>query len=181
MLVAIAGIVIIGIEQGLGTTPLAFALVIGAAIFWSMSNIAQRQAQPPDIFRFMVWISVIPPVPLLLLSAMTEDFGSGMRALASMSTTALGTALYVAWISTLFGFGAWGYLLRAYPASSVAPYSLLVPIFGMSTAAVVLNEQITASELLAAVLIIVGVAITALPKRRKTTPLADPLVPAAPS
>ena len=179
--VAITGIVVIGVEQGLGTTPLAFALVIGAAVFWSMSNIAQRQAQPPDIFRFMVWISVVPPIPLFALSAMTEDFGAGVRALTSMSGTALGSALYVAWISTLFGFGAWGYLLRTYATSSVAPFSLLVPIFGMSTAALVLDERITTTELAAAALIIIGVSITVLPKRRKENPVADPFVPAAPN
>jgi O-acetylserine/cysteine efflux transporter len=68
----------------------------------------------------------------------------------------------VAWQSvgnTMFGYGAWGWLLARYPASSVAPMSLLVPVFGMGAAAVWLDEPLPGWKLAAAALIIGGLAV----------------------
>jgi O-acetylserine/cysteine efflux transporter len=42
--------------------------------------------------------------------------------------------------STLVAFGIWNQLLSRYPAHSVAPYSLLVPVIGLITAWLVLGE-----------------------------------------
>lgn len=69
-------------------------------------------------------------------------------------------------MSTVFGFGAWGYLLRRYPASAVAPFSLLVPVFGMSSAALVLGEPVSGPRWLAAVLLVGGVGLTSLAPAR---------------
>lgn len=167
------GIAVIAVEYGTSSPFLAFGLVILAAAFWGLSNIASRKAQAPDMFRFMVWVSTIPPLPLIVLSALAEGVDRDLAALSNINLTGWGTALYVSWISTLFGFGAWGYLLRLYDASSVAPYSLLVPVFGMSSAAVALAEIPTVVEVLGSVLVIAGVAITAVaPKKRQTAPVA---------
>jgi O-acetylserine/cysteine efflux transporter len=164
--VAMAGIILIAVDFGMSSPLLAFITVIGAAIFWSMSNIAQRMAKPPDILNFMVWVSVIPPIPLIAISIPVEGWQRDLDALASMNLTGIGATVYVAYISTLFGFGAWGWLLRNHTASAVAPYSLLVPVFGISGAALLLNEHVSAAEIAGGLLIIIGVAATALPGRR---------------
>ena len=166
--VAAAGIGLVATRVG-GTLPVgAFLLVIGAAVAWGLANIATRQASPPDTLRFMVWVSAAGALPLAVLSLLVEGPATGMAALRATDLEALGSLLFVALISTLAGFGGWGFLIRRYGASTVAPFSMLVPVFGLASAAVFLGEAIHPSDLAGAALVIGGVLIGAIsvPGRR---------------
>ncbi|MGW1464000.1 EamA family transporter [Streptomyces sp. NPDC002308] len=162
MAVAIAGIGVAAVDEGASGPVLAFVLVIAAAACWGVSNVLTRKAAPPDSLNFMVWVSTVPVLPLLGLSLLFEGWDRDTDALAAMDWTGAGTVVYVAWISTVFGFGAWGYLLSRHPASSVAPFTLLVPVFGMSSAALLLDESVSPLRWCAAALLVGGVAVTSL-------------------
>ncbi|APY88254.1 EamA family transporter [Streptomyces alfalfae] len=160
MAVALAGIGVAAVDEG-ETGPLtAFAVVIGAAACWGVSNVLTRKASPSDSLNFMVWVSTVPVLPLLGLSLLFEGPGRDAEALRSLDWSGAGIIAYVAWVTTVFGFGAWGFLLRRYPASTVAPFSLLVPVFGMSSAALVLGEPVSGLRWCAAALLVGGVALT---------------------
>ncbi|MEU6393111.1 EamA family transporter [Streptomyces sp. NPDC046939] len=169
MAVALAGIAVAAVDEG-GSGPLgAFALVLVAAAFWGVSNVLTRKAAPDAPFTFMVWSSAVPVLPLLALSLLFEGPARDARALTSLDLPGVGAILYVALVTTLFGFSAWSRLLRRYDASTVAPYSLLVPVFGMSSAALFLDEEVSALRWCAAALLVTGVALASLkgaPKRR---------------
>ncbi|MEU5026279.1 EamA family transporter [Streptomyces milbemycinicus] len=165
MAVALAGIAVAAVDEGTSGPLLAFVLVIAAAVFWGVSNVLTRKAAPPDPLSFMVWVSMVPVVPLLGLSLMFEGADPDLEALRSLDWTGVGVIVYVAWIVTLAGFGAWNFLLRTYDASVVAPFTLLVPVFGMSSAALVLDEGISPLRWLAAALLVGGVALTSLSLR----------------
>ncbi|MGW7024533.1 EamA family transporter [Streptomyces decoyicus] len=167
MVIASAGIVLAGLGSTAGTLA-GFLLVVGAAACWGLSNIAMRKAGPPDAFRFMVWVSVVPPVPLALLSVAVEGWDADLRALQHLNLSGVGAALYVAWGATLFGFAAWGYLLRTYDAPTVAPFSLLVPVFGLGSAWIFQGERMTASTFCATALVVVGIAVGMLRRREKS-------------
>ncbi|MFF8377059.1 EamA family transporter [Streptomyces sp. NPDC015661] len=168
MAVALAGIGVAAVDEG-GSGPLAgFALVIAAAACWGVSNVLTRKAAPPDALNFMVWVSTVPVLPLLALSLLLEGPERDLAALRGLDWTGVGVIAYVAWITTVFGFGAWGLLLRRYPASSVAPFSLLVPVFGMSSAALILGEPVSPLRWCAAALLVGGVALTSFAPRRGT-------------
>ena len=64
-----------------------------------------------------------------------------------------------AWGNTLFGYAAWGWLLARYPASTITPMALLVPVFGMGAAAWLLAEPLPAWKLLAAALVMTGLTL----------------------
>jgi O-acetylserine/cysteine efflux transporter len=59
----------------------------------------------------------------------------------------------------------WAYLLKLYPASVVAPFSLLVPLFGVASAALVFGEAFGPLRVVGIALILAGLAAVALPKR----------------
>jgi O-acetylserine/cysteine efflux transporter len=160
MLVALAGIGVAAVDEGASGPLGAFALVVAAAACWGVSNVLTRRAAPPDALNFMVWVSTVPVLPLLALSLLTEGAARDLDALRALDWQGAGTVLYVAWITTVGGFGAWGWLLRRHPASTVAPFSLLVPVFGMSSAAVFLNEPVTPLRWCAAALLVGGVTLT---------------------
>jgi O-acetylserine/cysteine efflux transporter len=117
MAVAVAGIAVAAVDQGSSGPLGAFLIVVAAAAFWAVSNILSRRAAPPDALSWMVWVSLIPPLPLLALSLLFEGWSADAHALRSLSPTGVGAILYVAAVATLFGFGAWGFLLRSYDAS----------------------------------------------------------------
>jgi O-acetylserine/cysteine efflux transporter len=60
--------------------------------------------------------------------------------------------------NTLFGFAAWGWLLARHPAATVTPMALLVPVFGMGASAWMLAEPLPGWKLLAALLVLSGLA-----------------------
>lgn len=177
IVIASTGILLIAIDYGRGSPVLGFLLVVGAAASWGVSNVILRYARPPDTLRFMVWVSAVAVLPLFLLSFLFED----MSALGRLSWAGIGAVGYVAWLATLLGFGLWGYLLQRYDASTVAPFSLLVPIFGMFAAWLFLGEQLTVLRLAAGALVLLGLAIPQLVARpaARTEVLAEPRVPAA--
>lgn len=165
--VALAGIGVAAVDEGAGGPVLAFVLVIAAAACWGVSNVLTRKAAPPDALNFMVWVSTVPVLPLLGLSLLFEGWDRDTEALAALDWSGAGIIVYVAWITTVFGFGAWGFLLSRYPASSVAPFTLLVPVFGMSSAALLLDESVSPLRWCAAALLVGGVALTSLAGARR--------------
>ncbi|WP_405934749.1 EamA family transporter [Streptomyces longwoodensis] len=178
MAVALGGIVVAAVDEGT-TGPLgAFALVVAAAACWGVSNVLTRRAAPPDALNFMVWVSTVPVLPLLALSLLLEGPGRDHDALRALDWQGAGTVVYVAWVTTVFGFGAWGLLLRRHPASTVAPFSLLVPVFGMSSAALFLGEPVSGLRWCAAALLVGGVAITSLAPGRAARVHPVDVVPA---
>ncbi|MEU3045315.1 EamA family transporter [Streptomyces sp. NPDC006984] len=160
MAVAAGGIGLAAYDEGGSGTFTGFLLVIAAAACWGVSNVLTRRAAPPDALGFMVWVSTVPVLPLLGLSLLLEGPERDLEALRSLDWTGVGVVVYVAWVTTVFGFGAWGFLMRHHPASSVAPFSLLVPVFGMSSAALILGEGVGPLRWCAAALLVGGVALT---------------------
>jgi O-acetylserine/cysteine efflux transporter len=141
-------------------TPAGFLLVIAAAAAWGVGNVAIKQAAPADPFRFMTWWCVIPPLPLLAMSLAFEGPGEIGDALAGIDIGGVGAVAYIAFAATTVGWGLWAYLMRAYSASTVAPFSLLVPVFGLGFAALLLDEPLGWRTVVAAVLVVSGVLLT---------------------
>jgi O-acetylserine/cysteine efflux transporter len=155
--VAFAGIVVVGSRIGSDLGP--FLLIIAAGAAWGVSNIATRQASPPDTLRFMVWVSVVAAGPLILLSLLVEGPSRDAVALHHLTWKPILALAYVVVVATLAGFGAWGYLIRKYGAATTAPFSMLVPIFGLAAAAVLLGERITTVDVLGGLLVVGGILL----------------------
>lgn len=174
--VALAGIGVAAVDEGASGPVPAFVLVLAAAACWGVSNVLTRRAAPPDALNFMVWVSTVPVLPLLGLSLLFEGWGRDRDALAALDWSGAGIIVYVAWVVTIFGFGAWGFLLSRYQASSVAPFTLLVPVFGMSSAALLLDESVSPLRWCAAALLVGGVALTSPSgaRRRPHAPAPEP-------
>ncbi|SEG29495.1 O-acetylserine/cysteine efflux transporter [Thermomonospora echinospora] len=175
MLVAFGGVALIGLDFGQGGPLPAFVLCVVGASMWGLANVAMRRmnqtaAEPVDALAFMVWMSLVPPLPLLALSLVFEGPAAGLRALTHLTLTGVGSLAYIAYLSTLVGFGLWGWLMRRYEAGTVAMYSLLVPPFGIVSAMLVLGERVGAVRWLAAVLVIGGVAAGSVRRSRPAPP-----------
>ena len=154
--VALGGLALIAVDRASSAPIGPFLLVIVAAAAWGVSNVCTRVAQPPDGLALMVWASLVAPLPLLGLSLAFEGPAEIGDALRGIDLGGLAALAYIVGPSTLFGFAAWSGLLRRYPAAAVAPFTLLVPVFGIAAAAVALGERPSVVELAGAAVVIAG-------------------------
>ncbi len=153
LLLAAAGLVLIGLERPLGDSLLAFLLVVAAALAWSFANIATKRSGATDMLRLICWVSLVPPLPLLALSYVFEGPHAIERAVLNMSWGGFGALLYIAFGATTVGFAIWSFLLRHYPASLVTPFALAVPVSGMLAGWLLLGERLDLDSLLACALV----------------------------
>lgn len=158
--IAFAGLALVATGLQGEATPTGFALVIAAAAAWGVGNLAIKKAAPPDPLRFMSWMCVVPPLPLLCLSLAFEGPSEIGDAIAGVDLGGIGAVLYIAFAATTVGWALWARLMGLYPASMVAPFALLVPIFGIAFAALLLGEPVGARELAATALVLGGVLLT---------------------
>ena len=137
-------------------------LTLTGGFCWGVANLIAKQAGKVDMLGFMVWSSVFAVPPLLLASLWLEGTDHIVGALTQASWPAWGTAVWQGVGNTLFGYGAWNWLLARHPATTVAPLSLLVPVVGMLSSAWLLDEALPAWKLAAAALLLAGLAVIAL-------------------
>lgn len=162
LLLATAGIAVIAMHTDGSTTFLGLALILLAALSWAGGNIASKLGKPDNMVAYVVWSSLYAAVPLFVLSWWFE----GTEAIASsLANASLGTWAAVAWQSwgnSLFGYAAWAWLLSRYPAATITPMALLVPVFGMCSSALWLGEALPGWKLIAAALVMAGLAVNLL-------------------
>ena len=158
-LVAFAGIAVIALERLQGAALVPLLMTLCAAVSWSIANLITKKAGKIDMFGFVVWSCLVPPIPLFLLSYFIEGPGAWSSMLTHITWVGAGSVLFTAWISTVFGYGAWSVLFGRYPASTVVPFALLVPIVGIGSSALVLNEQISGLEWAGSVLVFLGLLL----------------------
>ena len=162
LVLAGGGLALIGSAHGL-TMPLAgFLLTLAGASLWAAGNIVTREVSrhgPVDMQAFVVWASLVPPIPFLLLSWLIEGPQAIVAAMAGFSWRSAGAVLYLAWIATLLGYGLWSRLLSRYPANQVAPFALLVPLVGLTSGWLVYGERLQAVHFAGGALLMAGLAV----------------------
>jgi O-acetylserine/cysteine efflux transporter len=159
---ATAGIANIGMHTGGSTTVLGLVMILGAALSWAGGNIAAKVGKPGNMLAYVVWSSAYAVPPLFALSYVFEGGDAIATGLRDASWTTWAAVAWQSWGNTLFGYAAWGLLLARYPAATITPMALLVPVFGMGASSWILGESLPAWKLLAAALVMGGLAVNLL-------------------
>ncbi|WP_172145316.1 MULTISPECIES: EamA family transporter [Pseudomonas] len=159
LLVAAAGLLLIGLQGDRLMTMAGFALTIGAASMWALGNIVTRKLGKVNLVGLVVWGSLVPPLPFLALSWLLEGPEVIETALRGISLDSILVLIYLAFGATILGYGLWSRLLSRYPASQVAPFSLLVPVVGLTSSALLLDERLGPLQVLGALLVMFGLLI----------------------
>ncbi|WP_420096451.1 EamA family transporter [Brevibacterium sediminis] len=162
LLIAMAGLAVVGWQRfDSHASFLPFLLTLAGAFGWAIGNICNRQAHTTEPIKLTMWMSLVPPVPMLALSLAVEGPDRVGASFSGLTTPtgllAIAGLIYTVVIATILGSGVWSWLMSRNPAGVVAPFSMLVPVVGMSAAFVFLGERVTVGELCGAVLVIIGV------------------------
>jgi len=128
------------------TTGWGLVLNLCAAAMWAASNIVARKAQRAssgyDALGFVVWSSLVPAVPFTLLALAFDAPAERWHWLGAPLSGWLSVA-YLGWIATILAYAMWTGLLKRHPANRVAPFSLGIPLVGLTAGVLVLGETIT--------------------------------------
>jgi len=169
MALAFAGMTIIALSKGGSGTLLGLALTIFGGLSWAITNIFMKRAGSIDMFALLIWVAALGALPMLGVSLLVEGPDQVVSALAHLTWSGGASIAFMAYGATIFGFGVWGLLLHHYQAARVASFSLLVPVFGMASAALLLGERFSADKIIAALLVLAGLYLVVV---RKSAPQA---------
>lgn len=175
ILVAGAGLVLVGLGRG-GHIPLtALVLCLAAALSWGIGNVVARRSAAPTSsgLSMVVWSSLVVPVPLLTLSLLLDGPREVGSALAGLGPEAIASTLYTTVLASLVGYSIFNSLLTRYPAASVVPFVLIAPPVAMLSAWLLLGDTVNVAEAVGGAIVLVGVLVTtrqgAMLKLRRNT------------
>ncbi|GAB3919219.1 EamA family transporter [Microlunatus endophyticus] len=159
--VAVLGLAAIAIHQSQVAALLPVVLTLAGGLGWAIGNVCSREAKAPKPLHLTMWMAVVPPIPMFALSLITEG---PHRIAGSFTTLTTWSAwesvfglLYIVVAAALVGYGIWNTLLSRNPSSSVAPFSMLVPIIGVLSSWVAFGERVPLVEFIAGAAVILGV------------------------
>ncbi|AYM11064.1 EamA family transporter [Agrobacterium tumefaciens] len=164
-IVAFGGLAVIGVERMTAAALIPLLMGVGSAIAWACGNIVNRRIGQVNAVSFVAWTSLVPVLPLVLLSLVVEGPDAIAEGLHNATPMMALVVIYMAYGATIVGAGIWSYLLLRYPAGTVAPFSLLVPIVGFVSAYLAFAEHITVFEVVGAALVIIGLMLNVFGRR----------------
>ncbi len=163
LVLAVAGYAVVAwysvADPGAAITLLGVGLVLLAGLSWACANMVARTAGRVNMVGFIAWSSLFAVPPIVLISLLAEGPAAIAQAVTHASPAAWAAVLWQAVGNTVFGFGAWNWLLARHPATTVAPMALLVPVFGMLASTLLLDESLPGWKLFAAALVLGGLAL----------------------
>lgn len=167
---SLTGIYIV-IGQGLsleGTTLTGDLMMFAAVCCWAVYTLGARELiqrhSPVGVTGLSMAIGTVIYVPVMVPNLLRTDWA----AISTMTWIAL---VYSALFALCVAYTIWYIAVREIGSARTSVYSNLIPIVAMLTAVVFLGERFTATRLLGAAAVLVGVALTRV---GKVTPIVPP-------
>ncbi|AVV36149.1 EamA family transporter [Pantoea vagans] len=149
-------------QTSAGITLTTMMLTLSAALSWGLGNITNKiimRNRSVPIMSLVVWSALVPVIPFFACSLLFDGQAAIVNSLLNIGLQTVLALFYLAFVATIIGYAIWGNLLSRYETWRVAPLSLLVPVVGIITAALVLDEHLSGQQMLGAVVIILGLLV----------------------
>jgi O-acetylserine/cysteine efflux transporter len=164
MTIAGAGLAVFAFSSGKNSGGLSLPLllmILMAGLGWAGANVAARTMPGANALGLMVWSSLFSPLPLAALSLAFEGPKAIGSSLSKPGLLTIGALAYLVLLSTLLAYGLWNRLIMRHGAGRIAPFSLMVPVFGVVAASLVLGERFVSLDAAGAGLILTGLLVHA--------------------
>ena len=158
-IIAFLGIVLIGMNLSGDISLIGFILILASAAAWGTGSIMSKKFSTNNFLGVVVWGGLFAWPLLLLMSIIFEGTDQIINSFYQHNVISILAIIYIAYIATFVGFYIWNRLLSKYPVSTIAPFCLLVPIFGMISSILLLGETLDWWKIVATCLIISGLYI----------------------
>jgi O-acetylserine/cysteine efflux transporter len=144
-----------------GSVPLrALPLTLIAACSWSLMSVVVKKSKTKHVFAFSVWGMLFAPLPLVLFAYAFNGIQPFVDLPAQLNSQVWFSILFQAYPTTLLGYWIWNRLTVKYPLSTMAPFTLLTPIFGLIGSVIFYHEGVSPMKLLAYALILGGLLVS---------------------
>ncbi|MGE3262344.1 MAG: EamA family transporter [Bacteriovoracia bacterium] len=154
--ISFLGILIVAANFHGSANLIGLMLSLLAALAWAFGNMYSKKISAQSSLALVVWGSLLASPFLIVLSLLVDGPAAIAAAFQHLTWTAAGAIAYIVYLSTYVGYSLWGYLLNRYPTATVAPFSLLVPVFGFLGAHFALGEEFPLWKLFASALVVLG-------------------------
>jgi O-acetylserine/cysteine efflux transporter len=171
MSVAFCGLALIAATTGTDLTVAGLALAMAAAFSWAIGNVLLKRVGPVPMRPLIVWLSLVPPIPALLVSGFDAQSPSLLSAMLHASWASAAAVIYLGVLATPIAYAIWGYLLSRYPAGAIAPFALLAPCAGVAASAVAFGEVFGPVRYLGIGLILAGLVFVVLSRAELRLPV----------
>ncbi|EFL0345888.1 EamA family transporter [Escherichia coli] len=159
MIVSFLGLVMMITSSDDSSTIYGIFLVILAALAWALCNMIVKMKKPSDMVGFIVWSSIFSAPSVLILTVIAKGWGPIISIKDNISFASAFSVLFQAYITTVIGYMIWNNLMKKYPATEIAPLSLFVPVSGLTASFFLLDEKLSVFQLIAVVVVCVGIFI----------------------
>lgn len=159
MIVSFLGLVMMITSSDDSSTIYGIFLVILAALAWALCNMIVKMKKTSDMVGFIVWSSIFSAPSVLILTVIAKGWGPIISIKDNISFASAFSVLFQAYITTVIGYMIWNNLMKKYPATEIAPLSLFVPVSGLTASFFLLDEKLSVFQLIAVVVVCVGIFI----------------------
>lgn len=166
IVIGMAGLAIVVVGHSYVAPWLPTVVLLLAALSWAIGNVLSRRAKVASGLSLVVWSGLIVPVPSLALALIIDTPPVVWDAITHLSWVAILATVYTAIGASLIGYGIWNTLLARYPTSAVVPFTLLVPVVGILAAWLVFDERPGVTELVGGAVMLAGLAVAIVVRRR---------------
>jgi O-acetylserine/cysteine efflux transporter len=166
MAIACAGLALIGLTVGSDLKIAGLGLALAGAFSWAVGNVLVKRTSTIPMFSLVAWCSLVPPLPAIIVSGVSDQHRTLLAAVLSASWVSLAAVVYLGAAATGLAYAIWGRLLQCYSTAVVAPFALLAPCAGVLSSAVILGEVFSPMRYAGMALILAGVATTIVPTGR---------------
>jgi O-acetylserine/cysteine efflux transporter len=151
------GIVVLAFNPEVLSSAEGLMMIVAAAFIGAVGLVAIKRVHELEPLELMAWLAWASLPFLLPLSLLLED--GQLESLGRAGATGWGALLYSAVLASLFAHTAYFALVRRYPVSSVAPVTVLAPVFSVLFSVLLLGDRLDWRMVVGGLMTLSGVAV----------------------
>ncbi|HYH49400.1 MAG TPA: EamA family transporter [Acidimicrobiia bacterium] len=153
IVLAVGGVATVALGSGLGS-PVGIALLLAAALAWASASIVIKRMGSVDLLRLSCLQMIVGGLPLLALGIVFE------HRLPHPTPATWAWFAFLVVPATAVNFALWFRLLERYSATAMTSWLFLIPVFGVLSGAVFLDESIGWRIVVGGLLVVLGLVLT---------------------
>jgi O-acetylserine/cysteine efflux transporter len=159
-----AGVMLMGFDPGVFTQGAALLWVSASAFVGALGLIAVKRVIGIRPVELQAWFAMASWPVLLSMTLMVET--GQIQAVQNAGALAWMAVAYVALLSSLVGHTGYYFLIQRYPVSSVAPVTVLSPLFSVMFSITLLRTPLTPRLIAGGTVTLLGVLIIAAREKK---------------
>jgi len=172
ILVSFIGVALVVGEPRLSDSLFYAFLALISALAFGGANLQLRGLGGVNVFAINGWMAVFAIPQMALLSYLFET--GQIEAIQNASMESWIAILHMGIIVSIVGHGLWYQLVPKYQTNQTMPFTLLIPVFGVSFGIVLLGETLSWHILAGGLVTIAGVAIIVFRRTPQAATQATP-------